>query len=323
MKKIDIRYLRKNDAQKLVECFEACYGDTYANEIFYNPELIGNMIGSGALKSVVAAVEGNIVGHTGLTIRTPDALVAEAGNTVVSPNMRGQGLLGQLGAALRERTLIEGYVGYIHYPTTAHDIMQKSATSGTGRETGIMQAYIPAETEYNKFDESQGRLSATVVYQPLMETPERVVYLPSHYDELVQLLTQRLGLQRKFKSPESQRDITSEILVTHSVKRDLTHIDITVIGNNLQQILDGALASSQRVVHIDITMTDPCIDVAVEQLISKGFMYCAWMPNFGQSDMLRMQRIQNLTSTERTPNLVTPEARQLLNLINQEHDQSR
>ena len=108
-----IRNLHPEDASSLVKCFLSCYGETYPNQMFYDDELLSSSIAKGELRSVVAVVDNEIVGHTGLTPRHHTAIAAVAGNTVVSPHMRGQGLLGRLGSALRQRTLVEGFVGYI------------------------------------------------------------------------------------------------------------------------------------------------------------------------------------------------------------------
>ncbi len=155
----------------MVACFRRCYGDTYPSDDFYDVARLTQRIESGSLRSVVAIVDDTLVGHTGLTVRHPGANAIEAGNTVVDPACRGQGLLGPMAAALTDLCLAQRYLGYVHYPTTAHEIMQKASVRGGGVETGVMLDYIPAETEYRGIDQGIGRLAATVVYQPLTPSP--------------------------------------------------------------------------------------------------------------------------------------------------------
>ena len=45
-----------------------------------------------------------------------------------------------------------GFLGFHHYPTTAHPVMQKLAVECGGIETGIMVDYIPAGTEYREIE---------------------------------------------------------------------------------------------------------------------------------------------------------------------------
>ena len=123
---IEIRPLTATDAPQLVRCFERCYGSTYPNETFYDPESIVALLDTGKLKSVVAVcADGTIVGHTGLTLNNPDAGVAEAGNTVVDPEYRGAGILGEMGSALAQLCRSCGFAGYVHYPTAAHDVIAR------------------------------------------------------------------------------------------------------------------------------------------------------------------------------------------------------
>lgn len=315
---IELRNLAASDAQQLVACIRDCYGDTYANEDFYDDQVIEQMVESGRLRSVVAIHQGKLVGHTGITIRHPEAIAAEAGNTVVSPAMRGQGLLARLGEALRRRTLREGFAGYVHYPTTAHEIMQKSATRGAGRETGIMLAYIPGETEYSDFEQSQGRLAATIVYQPLIDTPSRMSYLPTRYAQRILSLTAALGLTRRFLEPYAPGQEASQVKDTILERRNLLQLSINKIGDDLPVRLLGLAAGTQDIVHADINLAEPGINYAIEVLSNHGFVYGGWLPNFGENDVLRLQRIDNLTETELNPNLVTSEAYALLEQIKSE-----
>jgi predicted GNAT family N-acyltransferase len=91
----------------LVACFRRCYGETYPNDDFYDVPRLTQRIESGSLRSAIAiADDGTLVGHTGLTSPSSRANAVEAGNTVVDPACRGQGLLGQL-AALLNRLCVE------------------------------------------------------------------------------------------------------------------------------------------------------------------------------------------------------------------------
>ena len=239
--RITIRQLVADDTTGLMGCFQRCYGESYANELFYDEAKLYAAISAGQLRSVVAVHDDVVVGHTGLTIRYDSTLVPEAGNTVVDPAMRGQGLLSKLGNGLRELTLREGFVGYVHYPTTAHEIMQKSATSGTGRETGIMLGYVPAETDYLDINQPRGRLAATIVYQPLAEIPAARIHVPNRYVSLIRSFAGSLGILREISaSPidEEAATATDFSLVRHH-KRGLVSMQVATIGSDLSKHVDA------------------------------------------------------------------------------------
>ena len=98
----DIRILRlhKADAPGIVDCFKRVYGDSYANELFYDPDALSQAIAVGRVGSVGArTADGTILGHMAMTVHA-DAYVVELGNSVVDPAARGKGLAWKGGAQL-------------------------------------------------------------------------------------------------------------------------------------------------------------------------------------------------------------------------------
>ncbi len=311
---IEIRELAAADAAGLVDCFTRCYGDSYANDLFYDQPELETTIIERRLRSVVAISDGVLVGHTGLTIRHPDALVPEAGNTVVDPAMRGQGLLGQLGGALRELTIRDGFVGYVHYPTTAHEIMQKAATSGTGRETGIMLDYIPAETEYLDIDQPGGRIAATIVYQPLADAPATKSFVPERYESLIGTLAESLELDRVFDAGPRTLNTAGEVTISMNSKRGVTQVMVDKIG---QSALDEIIRLDDvPLVLVDLPMDNPTVGPAADHLLNNGYRYCGWLPGFAGCDILRLQKLDFDRVDQ--PRLVTTEAVRLFELIQQD-----
>ena len=151
-----IRPLEAADAEALRRCFEYCYGGTYVEASFYDPSEIRSRLADGRLRSVVAVNSaGEIVGHMGLTRRSGDAVTADAGNTVVDPRYRNQKLAARIGARLFGVCRDAGLIGFHHYPTTAHPIMQKLALvlsfallSGAVGAQAASYTYINQQTPY-------------------------------------------------------------------------------------------------------------------------------------------------------------------------------
>ncbi|MCP5059845.1 MAG: hypothetical protein GY937_24345 [bacterium] len=79
-----LRRLVPQDADELVSCFERCYGRSCVDGDFYDAKKVRSRLAEGRLRLVVAVSEsGEIVGHMGLTARSSDARMADAGNRVV------------------------------------------------------------------------------------------------------------------------------------------------------------------------------------------------------------------------------------------------
>ncbi len=315
-----IRAMVSADSVGLSDCIRRCYGSAYANRLMYEPTVLAEQLSSRAYRGVVAVRGTDIVGHIGYNFPTPSATVVEAGTTVVDPAYRGAGLLGRLAQALRDDIIADRAVGFLHYPTTAHTVMQKASLRSGGRETGIMLAYLPPEARDLAIGGSgEDRLAVTVVYQPLSEAPAQAFYLPDLYGGLITDFAKHLQLCRTSAGGHSNptgatrlRQVTDQ----HS-RRDRFMVDR--IGDDFSERITLAIEGSDAgVSHVDLSMDQPEVHHAVEQLRKLGFAFCAWLPGWNESDVLRLQFLKGLTTGELYPNLHSPVAGQLAALIRSE-----
>jgi hypothetical protein len=218
----------------------------------------------------------------------------------------------------------------VHYPTTAHDVMQKRSVSSGGVETGVMLGYIPADTDYRDIDQGSGRIAATIVYQPIsnhpIDLPPISIYVPTRYQALLGRLYGQMGLRRERRgerepvhaqAPPGQSTV---LTTTHHQKRGLLSINVeqidTELGVTTQRVMN---ANPAEITHIDLCLDEPHIDAAVNDLALLGFVYCGLLPGFARSDILRLQHLLNQPSSIFKPELVNSGARTILALIDVEH----
>jgi GNAT superfamily N-acetyltransferase len=319
---VTIRRLDPGDAPRVVDCFRRAYGDSYANELFYDATRLAERMGSGQVGCVGAVTgSGTVLGHMAMT-RHPEATSVELGNTVVDPAARGQGLAWRIGAALTGWSVELGYRGYLHYPTTDHHVMQRQSVKA-GFEVGLMLGYIPAETRAGMADhERHGRQAATIVYQALSpDAPEPAlpVYLPAYGAELVRAFARDIGLARDWRTPEAAAIASSVITTARFEKRGLLRISVARVGADLRAQLEAALAPDHPASaarswpcrQVDFSMADCAVDDGVEAARRLGFRFCGWLPGFASADVFRMQRADP-SQTDLNPDLVNPVARALL-----------
>jgi len=312
---IEIRPLVPEDAEKLTACFERCYGDSYVVGFFYDPAEIRARMADGRVRSVIAMTsEGEIVGHMAMMRPHAEAITVELGNTIVDPRYRGHGLAARLGAALFEACRTSGYVGFHHYPTTAHAIMQKLAVQAGGIETGVMLSYIPEGTDYRDLGgkSEKGRIAVVVVYQPLAPAPVRSVFLPLCFEEMLCEIYVRAGLEREVRGatvPTAQSP--TRLRARHDARRDLLRVEVDRVGGDLVERVEAAAQRAPaEVTHVDLLLSDPGAPNAVDALVDSGFLFCALLPEFAAADVLRLQRLRSQPRT--LPDLVYPEARGIL-----------
>lgn len=312
---VEVRVIAPDDASALSELIERCYGDTYPKRVMYQPDELAKLLRSRAYGGVVATAGADVVGHIGFARPAPAATVVEAGTTVVDPRARGKGVMGRLALALGAAVASEGVSGFIHFPTTAHPVMQRASLSAGGRETGVMLAYLPPETRDTALGAPQhGRLAVTVVYQPVLEAAAQDVHLPRRYESLILGMADDLGLARSSAGPRRTPTAASRLSSTYDAGRGLLRISVERIGADAA----AAAAAAAALVHVDLPLNDPGIDHAVEMLRRSSFAFAAWLPGWAGHDVLRMQRVDSPSDVELSPTLASPEAGALLRMIRAE-----
>ncbi len=317
---VEVRPVGESDAPALRGLIERCYGDAYPKRVMYRPDELSQLISAGGFNGVVASAGEEIVGHIGFSWPDPEATVVEAGTTVVDPRWRGRGLMKGLAFGLAELVAADGASGFIHFPTTAHGVMQRASLSAGGRETGIMACYLPAETrDLTDAGSREGRLSVTVVYQPVVEAKPQEIFVPGRYRELVQGLAESLWLQRTIV--ESPADPTGESVLSQAFEesRGLERVTFERVGSDVAQrvrrVLEGTAAG---LVHVDLPLSDPGVDFAVEQLLPERFAFAAWMPGWAGHDVLRLQWVRDPSEAELAPEFFSLEASKLMEMIRTE-----
>jgi hypothetical protein len=317
---IEVRMLRPDDSAGLAACIERCYGDSYLKRVLYRADDTAALIRGGDYAGVVAVAHGEIVGHIGHGKPTPAATVLEAGTTIVDPRLRGQGVMARMASEWAASLVAAGATGFIHFPTTAHTMMQRAATANGGRETGILLACVPESTRDRSLEApGAGRLTVTVVYQPLAAAPAQSIFVPSLYRDRIGGLAEALQLDREILEPGDADAAASEIASSEDDARSLTSIVIERAGADLSDELAGLLARAEtRLIHVDLAMNDPGIGAAVDVLRGNGFAYGAWLPGWRGHDVLRAQLVREPTDEELAPTLYTGEAVAMCSSIRRE-----
>ncbi len=321
---VAIRRLVAGDVRELKACFERCYGDSYVVGDFYDLDRLRERITSGRLRSVVAeSANGEIVGHIGLTLRHPDAKTVDAGNTIVDPRFRGRQIVVHLGLHLNALCADEGFLGYHHYPTTVHAIMQELSVADEGTETGVMLAYIPAGTEYRELggEPLADRTAVTVVWRPFAPCPPRTVYAPADYSQVIGVAYSRARLEREFATSLADVNAQEGIVETlHDPRRGLLRFEVRRPGRDLPRVIAAAISDkTAEVVHVDLSMSDPATPAAANALRNDRFLFCAVLPEYLAGDVLRLQRLRSDALPR--PDLVNPDAQEILRLIERDHQQ--
>jgi hypothetical protein len=240
----------------------------------------------------------------------------DAGNSIVDPRYRGQHLVARLAAGVIELCRDGGFLGFHHYPTTVHSIMQKLALAG-GTETGIMLDYIPSGTEYREIEGSPrpDRPAAVVVYHPLRAGPAREVFAPQFLAPLIQEIYTRASLPRALRfTNDTLPALATRLRSALNPRRGLLRVEVDRIGADVQQASGDAVQGIDApVFQVDLPMADPAVPAACDALRSLGFFFSAVMPEYLDGDVLRLQRLRQ--ESVAVPDLVSDEAKRIFQVI--------
>lgn len=321
---ISIREMQPTDAAGLTRCIRRCYGDSYPKRAMYDAASLAEQVHAGSYNGVVATDGADIVGHIGYSRANAAATVVEAGTTVVDADYRGAGLMGRLATVLRHCIIADQAVGFVHFPTTAHPVMQKASLQSGGCETGVMLAYLPAKARDLLIGgNGDDRLAVTVVYQPLTEAPAQAIFLPDRYSDLVTSFASHLKLRRTSVRGSAKPSGKTKIRIATDAYRKLERLTAAHIGKDFADVVVSASGNSAATtIHVDLMMNQPELHKAVEDLRKAGFAFAAWLPGWNESDVLRLQLLKNLTIGELHPALHSPEANDIAALIRSELDAS-
>ena len=140
------------------------------------------------------------------------------------------------------------------------------------------------------------------------------MYYPERYQAQLAHYGQQIGLQRTWAAPTTAgADTATESTVTTLPRRGLARLHVRSVGKDFAGALTAFNAETQHLpcLQLDICMDDKHIDKAVQRAEGSGFVFCAWLPGFTHTDVLRLQKVDP-AQTDLDPIVVNPTAQGLL-----------
>ncbi|WP_019894698.1 GNAT family N-acetyltransferase [Hydrogenovibrio halophilus] len=166
------------------------YGYTYVDDTLYYPDGIRKAIASETLDSWVVAGEtsGELVGHIALMRAKPDDPLVEWGMAVVSPRLRGRGLMKTMVRHLMQAlSKSNAQVAFAH-AVAIHPYTQKTALEFGFQPTALQLGFAPA-IKFKQLDESAQHRESTYISMRFFQTVrEKRVYLPAWHQAWLKTL---------------------------------------------------------------------------------------------------------------------------------------
>ena len=299
---LEIRMMRPEESAELSRCVYRSYGYSYDWDHIYYPDRIRELQESGLMRSCVAVTtEGEFVGHLAATVEGSDPPVAEAGQAVVDPRFRGHRLFERMKTFLAERAKEWEMYGLYSEATAVHPYSQRGNIQLGAKEGGFLLGYIPASVSYKEIGEDRKgrRGSVALFYMRTNPEPERTIYPPVAYGEVIQRVVEHNGLHRTNKD-DSDAEMPPSSRMSVAVRRDhnVAFLRVEEPGADLQDLVRVRLRELclHRVdcIYVDLPLSHPAVQSAGSRLDELGFFFGGIIPELRDGDVLRLQYLNEV-----------------------------
>ena len=297
---LELRQVRAEEMEKLVQCLYKVFGYTYSAEAVYYPDLLRERLAGGLYRGFVAVNgKGDIVAHSALLKSSEDAAICECGQAFVSPEYEHRGLFVKLKSMLIEEAGHIGLKGVLSSAVTGHPYTQMANLKLGCIETGLELSYIPSNLKsIIHRDGEEQRQTVMSFFKPTGNQIPMDIYVPDRHHDIIERTYSHLGLERTFLQVphEAPHEEASDIEEMTKTEWNQLHINILKAGYDLdvriRRTVRRAMANGTAVAYVSLDLTDPVTPSTVAVLESEGFIYSGIMPyECGGHDAIRLQFI--------------------------------
>lgn len=289
---LELRLMRPEDTAGLARCAFRCYGYSYVRDTIYRPEMFEEMLRQKLIVSAVALTpEGEVVAHVALSRHSLDDKIADSGQAVTDPRLRGRSLFTSLKQLLSDEARRMGLLGIYSESVTIHPYTQKANLKLGAVETALLLGFAPATVAFKQIGELPVRSAAMMTYLRVNDEPRRTVYLPPRHAEILGEICQRLSLNREIVISEPPLQGESVFDVTLIPELTAAHYSVQRAGLDFGREVLKRLQTAE-VSYLDLPLSDPSTPAACAAVEEAGFSLAGILPESHPSgDVLRMQKL--------------------------------
>lgn len=300
---IETRALRdRDDALRLQDLVYSAYGLTYHRSFLYEPDHLLELNRAGQIRSVIALVDGEVVGHMA-TIRpwfellpperaAEPATAVEIGLSIVHPDHRGRRLQTAIGLAclMEERAANPELRTMFAKCLTSHTRSQRSARGMLGRSCALLLGSVPAWVVHDR-TRRPSPMTTIVVQSPCSDAP-RDLPVPAEHEALMRTLLDGSPLVRRLQLvPRGAAALSGTTSLTRwfepARRRGVVHVwdaGADLIDRVLESV---AWFSGGHMEHVTvlIPLGDPAVAAALPVLEEAGLFFGGFLPDLEDRDV--------------------------------------
>jgi anti-sigma regulatory factor (Ser/Thr protein kinase)/GNAT superfamily N-acetyltransferase len=320
----EVRWMRAEDAIDVSRCAYSAYGYTYEPFIYY-PERIAHMNRVGLLRSVVAALPHEILGHLAMEFHDAHQQIAEVGVGFVNAEYRGGGVFKRLHNLVFEYAMQHRMMGLYVRAVTSHVISQKTAAHFGFKSCGIELGILPDDRDFKSLaGHVKQRVSLLCMFKPFCYEQASNLFPPEQHLDIIGKIYNYLEVPCRLIAAAEDRqpgDHTETVLRCRFVQSwNVTYIYVDTVGADWEHSLKvrwrHCLLEKQDSVCLHLDLTNPLSARICNAVEDWGFFFAGVLPGeINGHDALIMQYLNNQYIDTGTVQLFDDFAKTLLEYI--------
>ncbi len=302
---VDVRPMTVDDVVGVARLFYRTYGysATYAG-LVYEPARLAEYVAAGRhLATVAVTSSGRIVAHLASEVESPVAITGRIGLLAVEPAFRQHGLAMRVGFAHLQRLIEHGFVGQFSEAVTLHTGSQRAALKSGGHEVGLILAAQSSELDFRGFEaNAERRKSVMLFYGGFGATPERTIYAPPIYNDVITRIVSEAALPREVVSgwEKGPKDLPAK----SNFRLDVHHesnvaiIQVASYGADFVAALQDRVAQLRLnrfdLILVSFPLNNPGTGYFAAGLHELGLSFCGLYPEYDDGDVLMLQSLNNV-----------------------------
>ena len=288
-----VREFREGDEVWIPKLIYRNYGYTYFKDLFYYPDKILKKEKSGQILSIVAEIDGKIVGHFAM-VKVPKSNIAEIGIAVVDPAFKGMGIMKKMFALLIKKAKELGLSAIFGEAITFHPYSQRANARFGFCTTALMLGDIHqmVQLKDHKYPFRHKRGAVALEYKILKPFFKKIA-IPKRYEKIIKETYNicHMHYEQKPSSGFGKDKIHFETNKTFNIAYIFVEDVSRDFEREFKKVFEKVISTHPDMIYADINLEDISnIDHAVEVLRNFGFFYSgmAFLRRFDK-DYLRLQ----------------------------------
>jgi serine/threonine-protein kinase RsbW len=294
--------MRAEDAIDVSRCAYSAYGYTYQPFIYY-PERIAQMNRVGLLRSAVAVLPNEMLGHVAMEFQDSNKQIAEIGVGFVNPEYRGGGVFKRLHNLVFEYAMKHRMIGLYVRAVTSHVILQRAGVYLGLKSCGIELGILLDDTDFKALvGHVKQRESLLFMFKPFYYEQPSSLFPPVQHLDIIGQIYNHLEVPCRLSAPLEDfqpGDHPETVLRCRFVQfLNVTDIYVDTVGPDWEHSLKvrwrHCLLEKQDSVYLHLDLTNPLSARICNAVEDWGFFFAGVLPGeINGHDALVMQYLNN------------------------------